>query len=71
MHIVAISGSLRKDSFNTALLRAFQALAPADMKIEIVSIGDLSLFNEDNETPYPPEAQVLPMEQMSKLKLGR
>lgn len=57
MNIVAISGSLRKDSFNTALLRAFQALASSDMKIEIVSIGDLPIYNGDNESPYPATAQ--------------
>lgn len=57
MNIVAISGSLRKDSFNTALLRAVQALAPSDIKIEIVSIGDLPIYNEDSESPYPATAQ--------------
>lgn len=59
MHIVAISGSLRKGSTNTALLRAFQALAPSEMKIEMVSVADLPLFNEDVEMPYPVAAQVL------------
>lgn len=59
MNIVAISGSLRKDSTNTTLLRAFQALAPADMNIEIVSISDLPIYNGDNEAPYPTSAQAL------------
>lgn len=59
MNIVAISGSLRKDSTNTALLRVFQSLAPADMKIDIVSIGNLPLYNGDNEAPYPAAAQVV------------
>jgi NAD(P)H-dependent FMN reductase len=46
--IVAISGSLRKASVNTAVLRAASALAPADMKISL--FGDLAgipAFNPD------------------------
>ena len=45
--IVAISGSLRKKSLNTAALRAAQELAPAGVSIEIVETGDLPLYNED------------------------
>ncbi len=33
--VLAISGSLRKASFNTALLRAAQALAPKGMTIDL------------------------------------
>ncbi len=53
MNIIAISGSLRKDSFNTALLRAFRAIAPADMQIEITPIDALPFFNEDLEASVP------------------
>lgn len=59
MNIVALSGSLRKASTNTALLRAFRVLAPKDMKIEIMNIADLPLFNEDIEAPFPAKAQAL------------
>jgi len=59
MNIVAISGSLRKDSFNTALLHAFQESTPADMKIEIVSIAELPMYSGDIEAPYPAAAQTL------------
>jgi NAD(P)H-dependent FMN reductase len=61
MNIIALSGSLREKSFNTALLHAFQKLAPSDMQIEIADIGVLPLFNQDNEqeTNFPPEAQAL------------
>ncbi len=45
--ICAISGSLRKASFNTAALRAAQDLAPAGVTIEIAPIDDLPLYNED------------------------
>ncbi|MFA5997867.1 MAG: NAD(P)H-dependent oxidoreductase [Candidatus Paceibacterota bacterium] len=57
MHIVAISGSLRKGSFNTALLREFAKLAPEDMQIEIADIGSLPLYNSDDEAAFPAEAQ--------------
>jgi len=37
-HFVAISGSLRKESYNTMVLKATQKLAPADVSIEQLSI---------------------------------
>lgn len=46
--ILAISGSLRAASLNTALLRAAQGLAPPGMTIEIYEgLGALPLFNPD------------------------
>ncbi len=54
MKIVAFSGSLREKSYNTALLRAAQGLAPKDMDIEIISINGLPVFNQDQEnTDFP------------------
>ncbi len=47
MRIVAISGSLRKGSFNTAALRAAKELAPGGMTIEIDDISAVPLYNED------------------------
>ncbi|HZV64796.1 MAG TPA: NADPH-dependent FMN reductase [Telluria sp.] len=50
MKILALSGSLRVVSINTALLRAAARLAPQDMSITVFSgIGDLPLFNLDDE----------------------
>ena len=55
MHILAISGSLRAASHNSALLRAASRLAPADMVVDVFSgIGDLPLFNPDIEANDPP-----------------
>lgn len=55
MNIVAISGSLRKKSYNTALLRAAQQLTPEGMTIEIISIDGLPVFNQDiEESDFPP-----------------
>jgi len=47
--IVGISGSLRKGSFNAALLRAAAAVAPANVIIEIASIRDIPLYDGDVE----------------------
>lgn len=59
MHILAIPGSLRKDSHNAALLRAFQTLAPEGMTIEIADIGGLPLYNQDDEAAFPEAATAL------------
>jgi chromate reductase, NAD(P)H dehydrogenase (quinone) len=47
MKIFGLSGSLRKGSYNSAALRAAQALAPEGTVIEIAEIGDLPLYNDD------------------------
>lgn len=58
--ILAISGSLRKGSYNTAALRAAQSLAPPGVKVEIADIGDLPMYNDDiREKAYPESVQRL------------
>jgi NAD(P)H-dependent FMN reductase len=48
MRIIAISGSLRATSLNTAVLHAAARLAPAGVTIEIFEgIGNLPFFNSD------------------------
>ena len=59
MKIIAISGSIRKDSYNTAVLRTLQGLALEGMQIEIVEIGNLPLYNSDDEAVFPTTAQAL------------
>src|SRR5215472_8328169 len=54
--MLAISGSLRRGSFNTALLRAAQEQAPDDVAIEIYDHSDLPLYNGDVEASAFPEA---------------
>ena len=53
--IVAISGSLRKGSFNTLALKAAQELAPAGVTIEIADISDLPMYNDDIRNDAYPE----------------
>ncbi|MCL4403746.1 NAD(P)H-dependent oxidoreductase, partial [Patescibacteria group bacterium] len=53
--ILGISGSLRKGSYHTQLLKAAQSLAPQGVTVDIAGIGDLPLFNQDLEQD-PPES---------------
>ncbi|HJU89392.1 MAG TPA: NAD(P)H-dependent oxidoreductase [Gemmatimonadaceae bacterium] len=54
--IVGICGSLRRGSYNRALLRAARKAAPSSMMIEIIEIGSLPFFNADIEVDGdPPE----------------
>jgi len=56
MKILGISGSLREGSFNTALLRAAQHLAPSGMEIEIFSLASIPIYNDDVRLAgFPPE----------------
>ena len=48
--VAAIIGSLRKESFNRKLVHALAAVAPSNLKFEIVEIGDLPHYNQDLET---------------------
>ncbi len=60
MKILAISGSLRVASLNSALLRAVARLAPAGVNVVLYrGLGDLPLFNPDIEASDPPEVAEL------------
>jgi chromate reductase, NAD(P)H dehydrogenase (quinone) len=50
MNVCVLVGSLRKASLNKILANALMSLAPSSMKLEIVEIGQLPLFNQDLET---------------------
>jgi NAD(P)H-dependent FMN reductase len=49
-HLIGVSGSLRQGSFNSALLRAAVALAPAGAQLSVGSIRDIPLYDGDVET---------------------
>jgi chromate reductase len=59
MNFIGIVGSLRKDSLNRKVLNAASALLPAGSTLEIVEIGNLPLYNQDAETPFPAAATTL------------
>jgi chromate reductase, NAD(P)H dehydrogenase (quinone) len=47
--IAVLVGSLRKDSFNRQLATAIAKLAPAEFSFKHVEIGDLPLYNQDDD----------------------
>ena len=50
MKLLAVSGSLRADSLNTALLRALAGAAPAGVEVKLFGgLRDLPPFNPDDE----------------------
>jgi len=55
-HFVAVSGSLRKKSFNTMVLKEVQKLAPANIAVEQVSITDVPMYNFDLHEKFFPES---------------
>ncbi|NHZ63934.1 NADPH-dependent FMN reductase [Massilia genomosp. 1] len=58
--LIAMSGSLRRDSANTMLLRAAVALAPAGVRIVLYEgVDQLPFFNPDIETAPPPVVRAL------------
>ena len=61
IEIVGISGSLRKGSYNSSLLRAAAALAPEGTRVETASILGLPLYDGDveEEAGVPQAVRVL------------
>jgi chromate reductase len=55
--VAVVVGSLRKDSFNRKMAKALAAMAPASLSLEIVEIGQLPLYNQDDDAT-PPAAAV-------------
>ena len=53
LRVLGISGSLRKRSYNSALLWAAAGLLPADMRLETFDLTLLPMFNPDDEKPFP------------------
>ena len=52
MKVVGLSGSLRRGSYNAALLRGAVELAPAGLSIEVGSIRDIPLYDGDIELEH-------------------
>lgn len=53
MKVIAISGSLRKGSYTTALLKTFALRKPAGIEFELLDVSALPLLNEDLEADLP------------------
>jgi chromate reductase len=53
IRVVGISGSLRRASWNSGLLREAVKLAPEGMQVQILDIASIPLFNQDQENDPP------------------
>ena len=58
IRVLGISGSLRRASFNSGLLRAAQVLAPAGMEVLIHDIRSIPFYDGDLEAGGDPEPVV-------------
>ena len=57
MNVLAISGSLRRDSHNTGLLRAAAELAPEDAELELWDgLKAVPPYDEDDDVDPAPAA---------------
>lgn len=56
IQILGLSGSLRRDSFNTRLLRASVALMPADSALTVRTLHGIPLYDGDLEAQGVPAA---------------
>ena len=55
--VAVFVGSLRKESFNRKMARALMELAPPSLKFDNVEIGQLPLYNQDDDDGgHPPAA---------------
>ena len=62
MNIVVIVGSLRRDSNNAKLARAIAKLAPTGSTFTRSEIGDLPLYNQDDDANQAPQVKLLKSE---------
>ena len=51
--VAVLVGSLRKGSLNHKMALALKAMAPPSLALEIVEIGDLPLYNQDDDAAPP------------------
>ncbi|MDB5773871.1 MAG: NADPH-dependent reductase [Herbaspirillum sp.] len=55
LKIVGISGSIRHESANTAILKALKERLAGRVHLDLVSLAEVPLYNEDLEQSPPPE----------------
>ena len=60
--IAVVVGSLRKDSFNRKMADAIVKMAPPDFSFKQVQIGDLPLYNQDDDADPAESVQRLKRE---------
>lgn len=53
--IAVLVGSLRKESLNRKLANVLKKIAPASLNLELITLGDLPLYNQDlDDEKHPP-----------------
>ena len=52
--IAVLVGSLRKESFNRKVGKTLMLLAPSSLDMEIIDIGQLAMYNQDDDPSPPP-----------------
>jgi chromate reductase len=55
-HVAVLVGSLRKDSLNRKVAMALAELAAPALQLEVVEIGALPHYNQDDDNDKPPPA---------------
>jgi chromate reductase len=51
--VAVLVGSLRRDSYNRKMAKALQRLAPPSLRLDIVGIGELPLYDQDDDADPP------------------
>jgi chromate reductase len=64
-NVAVLVGSLRKGSYNRKMALALVAIAPEALKLEIVEIGGLPLYSQDDDA-NPPAASAAFKERISR-----
>ena len=59
IRLLALSGSLRRSSYNSAVIEALKALAPAQVNFQLGDIRHLPLFDPDREEEGIPSVEAL------------
>ena len=70
MKIIGISGSLRKASYNSALLRALVSLQPPDLEIEVVRLNGIPVYDGDDEKAAGKPSAILELDQKIRASDG-
>lgn len=56
IHLLGIAGSLRRQSYNAAALRAAGELLPPRMRLDIIELHDLPMYNQEQDGDNVPES---------------
>ncbi len=68
VQILGIGGSLRRESYNRAVLRAATQLVPEGASIEIFELDGIPGFNQDDEQNPPAKVVEYQMESLCNME---